>query len=136
MNNNNKILIAFAIVFVSILFTMDLSSEALAKEEVIKLPYEQGQSFIVVQGYDSPPTHIKKDYYAMDLSQNGCNAYGKLAVSASSGKVLLAQEFGYNGGYGTQILIDDGGNIVSRYAHMIPGTIPGIRPLPFSSLSR
>ena len=96
---------------------------AKAVEEKIKLPYEKRQSFVVVQGYDSPPTHIKKDAYAIDFSQNGCDAYGKLAIAASSGRVLLAQEYGYDGGYGTQILVDDGGDIVSRYAHLIPGTI-------------
>ena len=90
----------------------------------IKLPYPKGERFVVVQGYDAPPTHIKKDYYAMDLSQNGCDAYGKFAVAASSGKVMLAQETGYNGGYGTQVLIDHGGNVVSRYAHLVPGSIP------------
>jgi len=90
----------------------------------IKLPYEAGQSFVVVQGYNSPPTHIKKDLYAIDFSQDGCDAYGKLAVAAGGGTVMLAQESGYNGGYGTQVLVKNDSNIVARYAHMIPGTIP------------
>ena len=63
--------------------------------EPLKLPYSRGQSFVVVQGYDSPPTHIKKDLYAIDFSQNGCDAYGKIAVAASSGVVVLAEESGY-----------------------------------------
>jgi hypothetical protein len=90
----------------------------------IKLPYEKGQEFVVVQGYNSPPTHIKKDLYAIDFSQDGCDAYGKTAVAAEAGKVMLVQQSGYNGGYGTQLLIKNNGNIVSRYAHLIPGTIP------------
>jgi hypothetical protein len=97
---------------------------ASAGTENIKLPYEAGQSFVVVQGYNSPPTHIKKDLYALDLSQNGCDAYGKLAVAATAGQVMLAQESGYNGGYGTQVLVVNNSRVVARYAHLIPGTIP------------
>lgn len=91
--------------------------------ESIKLPYEKGESFVVVQGYDSPPTHIHKDRNAIDFSKNGCDAYGKPAVAASSGNVLLVQEVGYNGGYGTQLLIKNPEGIVSRYAHLMPGTV-------------
>jgi hypothetical protein len=90
----------------------------------VKLPYQKGQEFVVVQGYNSPPTHIKKDAYAIDFSQNGCDAYGKIVAASAGGVVELAQENGYNGGYGTQVLIDEGSHIVARYAHMIPGTIP------------
>ncbi|HUC31673.1 MAG TPA: M23 family metallopeptidase [Candidatus Paceibacterota bacterium] len=89
----------------------------------VKLPYAKGQSFVVTQGYDTPPTHIKKDSYALDLTQNGCGAYGKAAVAAASGKVMFLSQEGYNGGYGTELIIDHGGNIVSRYAHMIPDSI-------------
>lgn len=88
-----------------------------------KLPYAKGQNFIVTQGYDTPPTHIKKDLYALDFTQNGCDAYGKAAVAAAPGKVMFLSQEGYNGGYGTELIIDHGNNIVSRYAHMIPGSI-------------
>lgn len=97
---------------------------ASASAEWIKLPYASGQEFVVVQGYNSPPTHIKKDADAIDFSQNGCDAYGKIAVAASAGVVVLAEENGYNGGYGTQLLIDEGNHVIARYAHLIPGTIP------------
>jgi hypothetical protein len=90
---------------------------------VAKLPYAKGQSFIVTQGYNTPPTHIKKDSYALDFTQNGCDAYGKAVVAAASGKVMLASQEGYDGGYGTELIIDHGNNIVSRYAHMIPDSI-------------
>ena len=89
----------------------------------VKLPYAAGERFIVTQGYDSPPTHIKKDLYALDLSQNGCDAYGKSVVASSAGNVSLTEETGYHGGYGTQVLVDDGSSVVSRYAHMIPGSV-------------
>ena len=47
----------------------------------VKLPYVKGQSFLVTQGYNTPPTHIKKDSYALDLTQNGCDAYGMPVVA-------------------------------------------------------
>jgi hypothetical protein len=90
---------------------------------VAKLPYAKGQNFIITQGYNTPPTHIKKDSYALDFTQNGCNAYGKAVVAAASGTVMFASQEGYDGGYGTELIIDHGNNIVSRYAHMIPDSI-------------
>jgi hypothetical protein len=96
---------------------------AAAQSSVRKLPYENKESFVVTQGYNSPPTHINKDSYALDFSQNGCDAYGKKILAASSGKVWLVEESGYNGGYGTEILIMGDDNRVSRYAHLIQGSI-------------
>jgi hypothetical protein len=90
---------------------------------IAKLPYAKGQSFIVTQGYNTPPTHIKKDSYALDFTQNGCEAYGKQVVAAASGTVMFANQEGYAGGYGTELIIDHGNNLVSRYAHMIPDSI-------------
>src|SRR5262249_4515071 len=55
--------------------------------------------------------------------QNGCDAYGKLAVASAAGTGILAQEAGYNGGYGTQGLVEDAGRIVARDAHMVPGSV-------------
>lgn len=89
----------------------------------IKLPYEAGQRFVVVQGYSTAPTHVRKDLYAIDFSQGGCDAYGRFAVASAPGTVMLAQEAGYNGGYGTQVLIIDESRIVARYAHLIPGSV-------------
>ena len=94
-----------------------------AAAPTVKLPYAKGQRFIVTQGYDSPPTHIKKDAYALDLTQNSCNAYGKAVVAAAPGTVMFLGQNGYNGGYGTELIINHGGDLVSRYAHMIPGSI-------------
>ena len=89
----------------------------------VKLPYAKGQSFIVTQGYDAPPTHVKKDSYALDLTQNGCDAYGMPVVATASGTAMFVGQEGYNGGYGAEMIIDHGGGIVSRYAHMISGSI-------------
>ncbi len=98
-----------------------------AATTTVKLPYAKGQSFIVTQGYYSAPTHIKKDAYALDLTQNGCDAYGKAVVAAASGTVMFLGQEGYNGGYGTELIVDHGGNIVSRYAHLVPGSITVLR---------
>ena len=110
----------FLMTFFALLSPYFIASAA----ESVKLPFAAGERFIVANGYNSPPTHIKKDSYAIDFTQNGCAAYGKLAVAAFSGTALIVEEDGYNGGYGTQILIIESGNVVARYAHMIPGSIP------------
>jgi len=109
--------------FCVVFFLAALPYSALAAERV-KLPYAAGERFVVTTGYNTPPTHIKKDSYAIDLSQNGCDAYDKPAVAAFSGTAWIVQESGYNGGYGTQLLILSNGKVVSRYAHLIPGSIP------------
>lgn len=113
--------IFFALAFV-LVFALAINS-ARAESFSVKLPYAKGQSFVLVQGYNSLPTHIKKDAYALDFSQNGCQAYGKSVVAVAAGKVLFMSQEGYNGGYGTEVIIDHGKNIVSRYAHMIPNSI-------------
>ncbi|MDE2019241.1 MAG: M23 family metallopeptidase [Patescibacteria group bacterium] len=104
------------------LFSAVLVPKAQAGTE-IKLPYAKGERFVVAEGYFSPPTHVKKDDYAIDFTQNGCNAYGKPAVAALAGRAWVVQDSGYNGGYGTQLLVLSDGNVVGRYAHLIPGSI-------------
>ena len=49
-------------------------------------------SFVVTQGYHSPPTHVKKDEYAIDFTQDGCSAYTKAAVLGISGKAWVVPE--------------------------------------------
>ncbi len=92
--------------------------------ENMKLPYVAGERFVVTTGYATPPTHIKKDNYAIDFAKNGCEAYGAPAVAAFSGTAWIVREEGYNGGYGTQILLLSSGNVVTRYAHLVSGSIP------------
>jgi hypothetical protein len=111
------------IVAVTLFIITAFSPNAFAAESA-KLPYLAGERFVVSTGYNTPPTHIKKDSYAIDFTENGCDAYGKYAVAAMSGTVTFASEFGYNGGYGTEVLVRDARNVTERYAHMIPGSIP------------
>jgi hypothetical protein len=91
--------------------------------ENVKLPYAAGERFIVTAGYDTPPTHVDKDSYAIDLTQDGCSAYAKPALAALSGTAWVVEESGYNGGYGTQLLVMSRDNVVERYAHLVPGSI-------------
>lgn len=122
--NMKKSLIVAIVLSAGIIFSaVPCGSVVGAASFPVKLPYATGESFVVVQGYDTPPTHIKKDTYALDFSQNGCQAYGRAAVAAAAGKVMFISQEGYNGGYGTELIIDHGGNVVSRYAHMIPDSI-------------
>jgi hypothetical protein len=105
--------------------TLALTPQSLHATEApaLKLPFANGRSFVLVQGYNSPPTHIKKDQYAMDFSENKCEAYGEDAVAVSPGTILFVGQTGYNGGYGTEILVKHGTDLVSRYAHLIPGSV-------------
>ena len=111
-------------IFVALFYMIIIFPSLAYAAENMKLPYAAGERFIVSTGYDTPPTHIKKDSYAIDFTQNGCDAYGRLAVAAFSGTAWIVEEDGYNGGYGTQLLVLSAGNVVTRYAHMIPGSIP------------
>ena len=109
-------------IFISLAF-VPLIRRAHAADAVPKLPYPAGERFFLVQGYDTPPTHIKKDAYALDFTQIGCDAYGKAIAAAASGTVMFLSQRGYNGGYGTEVIVDHGSGIVSRYAHMVPDSI-------------
>ncbi len=100
-----------------------LPSLVLAAQSV-RLPFAARERFVVTTGYTTWPTHIQKDSYAIDFTQVGCNAYGKPAVAALAGTAWLIDENGYNGGYGTQLLVLTENNVVTRYAHLIPGSIP------------
>ena len=82
----------------------------------LKLPYEAGEEFIIIQGYNSLPTHINKDLYALDLSQNSCDAYGKPALAVADGMVISIKS---SGDYGNSVILDHGNNIESIYAHLI-----------------
>lgn len=46
------------------------------------------------------------------------NAVGTAIVAADSGRVILAERSGYNGGYGKYVKVDHGNGMVTLYAHM------------------
>jgi murein DD-endopeptidase MepM/ murein hydrolase activator NlpD len=126
MGNKHTTYFRYYLFVIAALVVLSISSAfvAAAAQPSFKLPFEKGERFIVAQGYNTPPTHINKDFYALDFTQNGCSAYGKKAFAATSGKVMLAQGSGYNGGYGSQVLVTSSdASVVSRYAHLIPGSV-------------
>ena len=113
---------AAAVMFASQAFMPSMHRAAAATLDP-KLPYPEGERLFVVQGYDTPPTHIKKDAYALDFTGIGCDAYGEEVAASAAGAVMFMSQKGYNGGYGTEVIIDHGNGVVSRYAHMIPDSI-------------
>lgn len=122
-NKNEKISSAIFFIIAFVAVQIFYARNAGAQSSAAKLPYQNKQSFVVTQGYNSPPTHIHKDSYALDFTQNGCDAYGKDILSANPGKVWLVEEEGYNGGYGTEVLVLGDDDVVSRYAHLVQGSI-------------
>lgn len=84
------------------------------------LPYINGQTWLVTQAYNGS-THQGIDYYAIDFTLSGCDAYEKPILSTASGTVIYAggtpeNTCGY-GGYGLYVKVDHGGGYVSLYGH-------------------
>ncbi len=105
-----KKLIFFFLILFTVVYAADL---------ILRLPYESGESFVITQGYNTLPTHIKKDSYALDLTQDNCNAYGKPVLSVADGIVIdIKIDSGDKRGYGNVVKIDHGNNIESIYAHL------------------
>jgi murein DD-endopeptidase MepM/ murein hydrolase activator NlpD len=107
--------------FVGALFGISIPGICAA---ALKLPYAAGETFVVAQGYHTSPTHLGKDDDALDFAQDGCDAYGRAVVAAAAGKVIFSSQAGYNGGYGSEVIMSfASGTQVMRYAHLIPGSI-------------
>lgn len=111
-------------IVLTVIVVVVFSPSVVSAAEIAKLPYAAGEQFVVSNGYWTPPMHIKKDGYALDFTQNKCDAYGKYVLAVISGTVSLVAESGYNGGYGTEVLVRDTRGTIERYAHMIPGSVP------------
>lgn len=90
---------------------------------IFKLPYEYGEKFYLIQGYDAGRTHKELNLYALDFTKDGCEAYGKNTVATNSGVVLEVMQSGYNRGAGTYVIIDHGEGIYSKYLHLIKDSV-------------
>lgn len=76
-----KTLIFFFLILFTVVYATDL---------ILRLPYESGEIFVITQGYNSS-THQNKDFYALDFSQNGCEAYKKPVLAVADGKIKSTQ---------------------------------------------
>lgn len=87
----------------------------------IGLPFEKGSKWKVTRGYDTPPTHVGKDKYAIDFSIPGEADYGKNILAVYDGIVEISKWENPNNskqGYGQYVLIDHENGLLSRYTHL------------------
>ena len=66
------------------------------------------------------PNHKGNDIAGRNAQGEAIN--GKTIVSANDGVVILVNQYGYGGGYGTYVTVDHGGGYTTFYAHMQTGS--------------
>ncbi|MFA4814853.1 MAG: M23 family metallopeptidase [Candidatus Gracilibacteria bacterium] len=93
-------------------------------DSFLKLPFQSGEYWLLTQGYNQG-SHVDygfdygNDTYALDFTQNGCNAYGDPVTPMADGMVMeIATEGNGDHGYGNTVLMDHGDGYVSRYGHL------------------
>lgn len=89
----------------------------------LKLPFTNGETWVVTRGYNTLPSHINRDVYALDFGLSGCVAYGKPVLAAADGVVHTRpgpadKNFCGSGSFGSYVSIDHGGGYTSLYAHL------------------
>jgi hypothetical protein len=100
--------------FICLLFAFIVGAESLL---LLKLPFLKGESFLLTQGYDEGTTHKRTDSFALDFTQNGCDAYGKSVLAVADGKVKLVRL--NDKYYGNEVIIEHADNsLESVYAHL------------------
>ncbi|MBI3335186.1 MAG: peptidoglycan DD-metalloendopeptidase family protein [Candidatus Portnoybacteria bacterium] len=87
------------------------------------LPFPDQEQYKISQGYNKPPTHIKKDFYALDFADvdnNPQNIYGNPVAAATDGKISWVNtNIGPKAStYGINVEIKHSNGIYSRYAHL------------------
>jgi hypothetical protein len=116
MKTINKVaLIATA----GMLATILMASVAYAAAPELRLPYTGGQKMYISQAY-GVYTHTGIDYYALDFTLNGCDAWDKPVLAVADGtitKVDPGHSHGENN-YGNNVVITHEGGYTSLYGHL------------------
>lgn len=88
------------------------------------LPFPSGQYWTLTQSYEQG-SHVDygfeygDDSFALDFTQNGCEAYGEPVTPMADGIILeVATEGNGDHGYGNTVMVDHGDGYVSRYGHL------------------
>src|SRR5262245_47063150 len=92
-----------------------LVSTAARAQEANELPFMAGESWQCTRGYNTAPTHVGSDQYALDFVEAGCSYYYKPIVASRSGRVTQA---GANGPYGNSVTVDIGNGRAYKVAHL------------------
>ncbi|MEK7516913.1 MAG: peptidoglycan DD-metalloendopeptidase family protein, partial [Patescibacteria group bacterium] len=84
----------------------------------LKLPFFAGDNFLISRGYETAPTHVGKESYALDFAKNGCEAFGQPALISAGGRVRQVNLDIWGGGFGNFVLVEHTDGTLSRYAHL------------------
>ena len=81
----------------------------------LRLPFPSPEQWQLTRGYNTEPTHVGRDKYALDFAQAGCESWYKPVLAAAQGNVVFA---GWIDGYGNVVDIEHNGEYLTRYAHL------------------
>jgi len=75
-----------------------VSDFCLAEILSLRLPFSNGDSYVITRGYNTPGTHLGKDQYAIDFALKGCEIFDKPVLVVSDGIVIVAENWHRAGG--------------------------------------
>jgi len=105
---------------IGMIATILMTSVVLAATPDLKLPYPGGESWYISQAYNGI-THQGLDYYALDFTLDGCDAYDKPVLAVASGTVIEVDSGHVHGelnSYGNKVVIKHEDGYTSLYGHL------------------